>query len=411
MKNGISLCMIVKNEEHFLEGCLKSAQGIVDEIIIVDTGSTDATLDIARKYTNKIFHFQWIDDFSAARNFAKSHASYEWILSLDADERIISLDKDFILKKSKDLSVDGFETIILNRKFHTDNSVITHFPHKAIRIFRNSNEIIFEGKIHEDVSKSIFQRKTNVLSDHCILEHLGYQEKNPEKNQRNIKLLEAAIKENPDHYVYYFYLGNEYFSLSQYQEALNHYKQFLDLAKNKEVSYSNDILMQAGLRVAYCNYLLGQKEKALEIIKEWYGKISEDIFEKILFLPIAAQIAGENRFIREALSYYNEFIELISKNQNIVPFISLDEIYLNMGHLLYESGYFHEAIPFYQKATNNKNEIPYVLLGTCYLKTGMISEAYTSFQRALQINSHSQPAQKGMMICQQLKTTNVNIKE
>ena len=82
----ISLCMIVKNEEKVLARCLDSIAGLMDEIIIVDTGSTDKTKEIAGKYTDNIYDFEWIDDFAAARNFAFSKATKEYIYSADADE-------------------------------------------------------------------------------------------------------------------------------------------------------------------------------------------------------------------------------------------------------------------------------------------------------------------------------------
>ncbi|MGG4411271.1 glycosyltransferase family 2 protein, partial [Niallia taxi] len=88
MELSVSLCMIVKNEESVLDRCLASVAHLVDEVIIVDTGSTDKTKEIASKYTSKIFDFEWINDFSAARNFAAEQATGDWILVLDADEYI-----------------------------------------------------------------------------------------------------------------------------------------------------------------------------------------------------------------------------------------------------------------------------------------------------------------------------------
>src|SRR5690348_3827247 len=84
----ISLCMIVKNEEKYLERCLKSVEGVVDEIIIVDTGSTDQTTEIAEKFGAKILRYQWNDDFSSARNYSLKNAKCDWILILDADEEL-----------------------------------------------------------------------------------------------------------------------------------------------------------------------------------------------------------------------------------------------------------------------------------------------------------------------------------
>ena len=86
LKKGISLCMIVKNEERSLSRTLESVKELVDEIIIVDTGSKDSTIDIAKSFNAEIFHFDWIDDFSAARNESLKYANREWVLILDADE-------------------------------------------------------------------------------------------------------------------------------------------------------------------------------------------------------------------------------------------------------------------------------------------------------------------------------------
>src|SRR5436190_22371274 len=92
----LSLCMIVKNESKHLANCLESVDGVVDEIIIVDTGSTDNTIEIAEKYGAKVFHYKWHDDFGAARNEALKYASGDWVLVLDADEVLSDESKDKI---------------------------------------------------------------------------------------------------------------------------------------------------------------------------------------------------------------------------------------------------------------------------------------------------------------------------
>ena len=88
VKKNLSVCLIVKNEEQYLFDCLSSVKDIADEIILVDTGSTDSSIEIAGKFTAKVFNFEWVNDFSAARNYAISKAEGDWILYLDADERI-----------------------------------------------------------------------------------------------------------------------------------------------------------------------------------------------------------------------------------------------------------------------------------------------------------------------------------
>ena len=98
MKQTLSLCMIVKNEEKYLHDCLQSVCDIVDQIVIVDTGSEDKTIEIAKEFGAEIHHFDWVDDFSAARNESIKQATSEWILWLDADERLESLSKNEIQK-------------------------------------------------------------------------------------------------------------------------------------------------------------------------------------------------------------------------------------------------------------------------------------------------------------------------
>src|SRR3972149_2146143 len=98
----LSLCMIVKNEEKFLPACLESVKGHVDEIIIVDTGSTDRTVEIAESYNAKIYHHPWKNSFSKARNYSLKYATCDWILILDADEEIVKKDAHKLRKVIKD---------------------------------------------------------------------------------------------------------------------------------------------------------------------------------------------------------------------------------------------------------------------------------------------------------------------
>ena len=134
----ISLCMIVKNEENTLSRCLDSVRGAVDEIIIVDTGSSDRTVEIAKRYTDKVYGFDWIDDFSAARNFAFSKASSEYCMWLDADDVILKDDFEQLknLKASLDKSCD-----IVMMPYHTafDESGKPLFVYYRERIIKKSS--------------------------------------------------------------------------------------------------------------------------------------------------------------------------------------------------------------------------------------------------------------------------------
>ena len=147
----ISLCMIVKNEERVLARCLDSVADLMDEIIIVDTGSTDSTKEIAARYTDKIYDFSWIDDFSAARNFAFSNASMEYIYSADADEVLSdeNREKYRVLKQTLLPEVELVQMKYTNQlKF---GSVYNFDEEYRPKLFKRRREFVWEGAIHETV--------------------------------------------------------------------------------------------------------------------------------------------------------------------------------------------------------------------------------------------------------------------
>ncbi|AUN08280.1 glycosyltransferase family 2 protein [Clostridium botulinum] len=134
----ISLCMIVKNEEITLERCLNCGEDFVDEIIIVDTGSTDKTKEIAKKFTDKIYDFEWLQDFAAARNFSFSKATKEYIFYLDADDIILEEDQKKLkkLKSSLDKSIDSV-TMFYNMNLDKDG--IPALSYRKNRLVRRAN--------------------------------------------------------------------------------------------------------------------------------------------------------------------------------------------------------------------------------------------------------------------------------
>lgn len=214
----ISLCMIVKDEEQTISRCLDSVRGIPDEIIIVDTGSTDLTKEIAQKYTNNILDFEWIDDFAAARNFAFSHASMNYILWLDADDVILESDRDkfMMLKKSLDPMID-----VVNMPYILD---IDQYENVAMsfrrnRLVKRSKNFKWVGAVHEflQVSGHVFN------SDVCVT-HKGIRD----DPNRNLGIFEKQIfKGNPLSARDLFYLGNELLSHRLYHRAIEYYQKAL----------------------------------------------------------------------------------------------------------------------------------------------------------------------------------------
>ncbi|MBW2067090.1 MAG: glycosyltransferase family 2 protein, partial [Deltaproteobacteria bacterium] len=140
----LSVCMIVRNEERHLERCLKSIKGIADEIIVVDTGSGDRTVSIAKKYTKRIYFHPWKDSFSEARNHYLGYARGEWIFQIDADEELVQEDIPTLREAIKE---DGIDAIMVQ--------IVSHFKngkgrgiHSVERVFRNNGVIHYEGRVH-----------------------------------------------------------------------------------------------------------------------------------------------------------------------------------------------------------------------------------------------------------------------
>lgn len=210
----ITLSMIVKNEENMLRGCLESASKLVDEIVIVDTGSTDNTIDIAKEFGAKVFKFHWIDDFAAARNEALKYSNGRWILYLDADERLAPLDIETFrdsLNKLDDKSGGLICTIESPHANLTGGESDIHrgsYP----RIFRNLGveKVKFQGRVHEQISPSLKENDLILLQSDIVIYHLGYDQSREimeNKIERNYRMLLQHVREEPTNGYAWYQLG------------------------------------------------------------------------------------------------------------------------------------------------------------------------------------------------------------
>ena len=210
----ISLCMIVKNEEKNLSQLLPTIKEYVDEIIIVDTGSADNTKEIAKKHTNKIFDFEWTQDFSEARNFSISKATKEWILILDADERISEEDlkKIKLLTQNKEVTAYKFEQRNYSNKptpikwkesvedSYEESKQFKGWQYRGIiRLFKNDKRIKFEYLIHETVLPIIEKIGMKIENSNIPIHHY-YTIKGKEESY--YKLLKQKIKKQPTAHSY-----------------------------------------------------------------------------------------------------------------------------------------------------------------------------------------------------------------
>lgn len=226
----ISLCMIVKNEEKTLARCLESVKDIIDEIIIVDTGSSDKTKTIAFEYTDKVFDFEWIDDFSAARNFAFSKGTMEYLMWLDADDVILESDR-IKFKELKNSLDSSFDVIMMRYNMCSAESEFSACTFMRERILKRERNFLWNDPIHEFI---LFDGKI-LNSDVCIT-----HKKMHGRFDRNLKIFEKMIEENKiftDRNNFYF--ARELFLNKQYDKAIVYYDRFLETSGGLTSNYTD----------------------------------------------------------------------------------------------------------------------------------------------------------------------------
>ena len=216
--------MIVKNEEQDIRRALSWGKGIVSEQIVVDTGSTDNTVQIAEEMGAKVFHFEWCDDFSAAKNYAIEQASGDWIAFLDADEYFSEKDARKIpglLKKIENASLKSGRIHLVRTALvdlNDDGEIFS--VGQQDRIFRNMKGLRYKNRVHEVICFSSGQLPRCITVDLSIM-HTGYMKSlGAEKGNRNIPLLKKSVEEDPENYDLWSYLGESYAGSGQAVEAI-----------------------------------------------------------------------------------------------------------------------------------------------------------------------------------------------
>ena len=214
----ISQCMIVKNEEANIERALTWGKGIVSEQIVVDTGSTDRTMEIARQMGAIVYEFPWMDDFSAAKNFAISKARYEWVAFLDADEYLAPGDGGKVRDYIETLQNTEAESLLTSCVNLDDEGNVMNVGTQT-RIFKR--HLRYEGRIHEHLTstRNRLLQIADVTEDVTIY-HTGYGAREESgKSGRNLKLILLELEERPDSYEMWGYLGQEYMARADWSAA------------------------------------------------------------------------------------------------------------------------------------------------------------------------------------------------
>lgn len=279
MEQGVSLsqCMIVKNEEKNIEQALSWGKEIMQEQIVVDTGSSDQTVEIAKRMGAKVFHFQWKEDFSAAKNFAIDQAAGNWIAFLDADEYLLQKDA----KKLKEL-LEAIETrkeelieVISCPWLQLDDDGNIFSSSMQSRIFKKSDELRYCRRIHEYLSHK--QRGNQLhayVTDQISIYHTGYSEisyKETKKLERNICMINRELKKNPQDYEYWCYLGDSLSVSNQEEEAKAAYRK---VASNLEKKFRMEFKLNAisSLIRMNVNSISPEAEKEVRKLYRWFQK-------------------------------------------------------------------------------------------------------------------------------------------
>ncbi len=265
----IALCMIVKNEEQFLDECLTSVAGAVDEICIVDTGSTDRTLDIARRHGAKIGFFEWTGDFATARNKSIELATSDWILILDADEHITEESKKELRRISREKHHIGHALLIENLLGNEagDGSQMA----MIFRFFQNRPDMRYAGLIHEQIATAAEKTGMTYGVSSVRIIHKGYLNQYLEqrdKHQRNLKILLEQERNEPDNPYCHFNLGQTYKLLNDNVEGERHYARSLELLKESNTAFN--VPYYGSLYFSYTELLrdVGRFEEALAMAEE-----------------------------------------------------------------------------------------------------------------------------------------------
>lgn len=295
----VSICVIMKNEEKHMENFLSAIKKHMGnypyELVLVDTGSTDRTIEISKKYTDKIFHFDWIGDFSAARNYSISCAKNDWILVLDCDEYIVDFNPAAL-----DWMATNYPKCVgaITRRDHYEINETDTVSSDLVERFFNRKLYHYEAIIHEQVCSFDGQQNYERVDISLTAEHYGYAGSAEEllaKANRNNELLFQMLKEDPTNPYVLFQIGQSYSLIRDYEKACQYFGEGLKYVSDSTLSYVNDMVL------GYGNALLRQELYEEALILE---NIYEDFCHTADFLCLMGTIYLRNNMLLKAMQEY-----------------------------------------------------------------------------------------------------------
>ena len=338
----ISAALIVRDETRYLGDCLKSLAGFADEIVVVDTGSVDDTRKIASDGGALLYEFPWCDDFSAARNFAIDQASGDWILYIDADERVRPYEQARLHRELRDPAMIGATVQFYPRTGST--------AYREYRLLRRRPDIRFQGAMHESFLPSLrsaVDREGGYIGDlDVVMDHVGYDGDQSHKLQRNLKLLEIQVQNSPGRIYLWWHLGTVYRDLGRTEDARSAWLVGVELAREQGGERAEDALCFIELAKAD----LDAGSAAVQWIDSGLALRPENLLLHWLKARAIMETAPNT-----AMEIF-ERLSLIDPD-NLVSETSYDQRILgtgaiaDMGYCAFKNGLFADSARFYEAAS------------------------------------------------------------
>ena len=381
----ISLCMIVKNEEHNLARCLKSVKCVVDEIIIVDTGSTDSTVEIAKGYGAKVYHHAWEKSFSKARNYSLKYATCDWVFILDADEELHNDDAPELKELIKNKNYEAVSFVIRNKFNNSTQESYTNM----IRLFKNYTGTCYEGIVHNSLKCS-----GRCLESSLSIIHHGYnlsKDKMEEKFVRTSSLLKRQIESNPHDPVPHRYLGISYMGEGLYDEAIEECKISLELVE-RSGSISKEFLVS--YYIISASYFEKEELKESERYALEGTRLNDRFLDGFCILSfVYYNLKKYDKFLRYSTRYFALW-DAIKKNPG--SFDNLDshtighkwKIHLLSGFYYLSNGQAEKGNIEIDRALKESTDMEdcLKLLGNYYLENNCLDKAEEAYEKLLAVN-------------------------
>lgn len=374
----LSICMMVKNEEKYLEQSLQSLQSlreaIESELIIVDTGSTDRTVEIAEKFTDKVYFHEWNNDFSAMRNTTISYATGEWIYIMDGDE-ILEVSQpliDFLISPTR----KRYGAIAITGKNIVDLEAGTYTAQMGFRLFKNNGKFHYEGAVH---NQAVFRGETLAIPDVTVL-HYGYISSDKElmerKFQRTSAILKQELEKNPENVYYWSQLSVTYAMHNDFKEAIEYAERAYSLLPAKKTPNYMFVLLQ--MILVYQHEEMYQR--VAEVCRE--SMAIQEGYVDVYYYYAESQAMTDN--YPEAVKYFEKYLALLEERKNqqerdmtiieyTLGFVQM--VYYNLSRMLKKLACFDKALYYAEKVTDAKFVNDNLLtIMELYMATGKTAE-------------------------------------